>query len=228
MQDVGEILEYLLDWINKFGIGITVFCAFIIIIFRLKNDVAYKTARAMGKGKLMELLLLLNGIVSKMSLEKAKQFLKRFESEYTLKLDMEAGAVDINALMSMKDILSQPKVTKVLVEYRKEQEYGILKNRKRWNRVRNDPEVDIALEAILDSLVANVKLRAIAARDKGNVGQIEALIKAIKSDDNIMKNRAKRKELEKYNEELRTQEKELNLEKIRERLYDIFKGVKKK
>jgi hypothetical protein len=228
MQGAEDIMEMLLDWLNKFGIGITMFCAFVIIIFRLKNDVAYKTARAMGKGKLMELLLLLNGIVSKMSLEKAKKLLQKFESEYTLKLDMEEGAIDINALLSMKGILSQPKVTKALKEYKEAKEYGVLKNKKRWNRVRNDPEVDIALEAILDSLVANVKLRALAARDKGNVGQIEALIKAIKSDENMMKNRAKRKELEKYNEELRTQEKELNLDRIQEKLHDIFKGAKEK
>jgi hypothetical protein len=222
MQDVEELMSLFSDFLNKFGVGITVFCAFVIIIMRIKNDVGYKTARAMGKGKLMELLLLLNGIVSKMSLERAKQFLKKFESEYTLKLDMEDSAVDIEALMSVKKIISQPKVTKALEEYRKEQEYGVLKNKKRWNRIRNDPKVDEALEVILDSLVANVKLKAMSAREKGNVGQIEALIKAIKSDENVMKNRAKRKELEKYNEQLRTQEKDIDLNKVKEKLFKLF------
>lgn len=232
MQDIEEWLEIFLDWVNKFGIGITVFCAMVVIIFRIKNDIGYKTIRAFGKGKLMDLLLKLNNILEKMgmSMESADKFLDKMQGEYLLKMDMEEGIMDLQALLSMKKTLSQPGVNEVLQEYKKKSKYGVIKNKKRWNEIRKDPKVDEALEAILDSLVSNIKLKAMASKEKvkGTLTQINLLIKAIGSDENILRNREKRKEIETYSEELRAQEKEIDLKKVKEKLFNIFMGVTRK
>jgi uncharacterized protein (UPF0147 family) len=128
----------------------------------------------------------------------------------------------------MGKVLHEPDAKAVLAKYKKEHDYGVLRNKKRWNELRHDPGIDKALGALVEHLVSKYHDQVMTAQQKGNVAQIKELVARITSDDNIKKNRANRKRIETFNERLRTQEKEMDLKRIAKELHEMFKVKEKK
>lgn len=213
--------------LNKFGGWLTVICVVVGFILKLRNDLVYKTVRTIGKSKMMDLLLMLNEMTQDMSLDDIAKFISDFKHEYVVKMDMKGAVIDLNVLLTANKMLKEPSVDAVLQEYRKKKEYGVLKNKKRWREVRFNPGIDKALDAILNTMLERYNLQAAAARKKASLDQVAALINCIKSDEKLMVNRETRKKIEAYTDELRSQEKEVDLKKVQERLFSIFKGVSK-
>lgn len=214
--------EYFNKFSGYFTLAITVIGFLIGAVIKLvsmKKDVMRKMEKAMGKGKLMELLLKLDNLSDKVPMDKLESALDNFSLECGI-ADM---AKSIGEILSMKRTLQQPSVKEVLDEYKKEHDYGVIASKKRWNELRKDPKINQALTALKDHLVQKYLDQAETTKRKANVDQIKKLIDSITSDDNIMRNRKNRKRIEAYTEELRSQEKEVDLKKVQEKLFDIFK-----
>lgn len=196
---------------------------FLGLFIKVYMDIAYKTVRKIGKGKIMDIILLVNELTYDTTLEDLKEMLTRFKKKHALEMDMKASTIDISDIFAIQKALQAPKVSKEIQEYKRKKEYGIIKNKKRWNQILHDIRVDRALDGIINTLVTRYEIQAHAANKKVNVDQITSLINTIKSDSNLMKNRATRKKIETYNEQLRSQEKEADLDKIQRKLHEIFK-----
>ena len=214
------------DFFNKIGGYFTLVLTLvgfiigaIIKIRQVRKDALNKMARAMGKGKLMDLLLKLNEMSDKVPINALDTFFNKFSTEYAMK-DVASG---LRYLLSVGRSLKEPTVDEVLKRYKEEHDYGVLGNKKRWNKMRHDPKVDKALAALESHLVEKYMRQIEIAKEKGNVDQIKKLIDSINNDKNIKKNREMRKKLEMFNEKLRTQEKNADLTKIGKELFEMFK-----
>jgi len=196
----------------------------IIKLAQMRKDVMRKMIRAIGKGKLMEMLLWLDKMTDRIPMDKLGDVLDKCEIE----LGMKGAADDINALLSVGKALHEPDAKAALEKYKQEHDYGVLHDKKHWNELRNDPGIDKALGSLVDHLVGKYHDQVMTAQQKGNVAQIKELVARITSDNNIIKNRAKRKKIETFNEILRTQEKDIDLKRISKELYDMFKVKDKK
>ena len=224
-----DIIDMVAEFFNKIGgyltLSITILgflIGFTIKLIGMRKDVTRKLVRAMGAGKLMDILLKIDKMSDKVPLSALDSCIDRFSVE----LGMKDIAVDLSAILAAKKALKEPSVSEVLQEYKKKQDYGIIKNKKQWNELRRDPKVDKALGVLVEHLVKKYTEQIQKAREKGNVDQIKQVIDAIKNDENIKLNRQKRKEIETFNEELRNKEKEVDLKRISQQLHDIFKGEK--
>lgn len=202
---------------------VVVIAVIVGIVIKVYYDIMYKTARKIGKAKIMDIILLVNQMTENMTLDDLKELLIRFKKKELPELEMKVAVTDLESLLSIQNTLRKPAISKEIQEYKRKKEYGIIKNKKRWNQILKDMSVDKALDGILDMLMIRNEIQAQAANKKVPVDQVKALINVIKSDANIKKNRATRKKLEAYTEELRSQEKEVDLKRMQLKLYDIFK-----
>lgn len=217
-----NIVDLLIEFANKIGGWVTVACILIGVVLKFRSDIVYKTVRTIGKQKLMDLLLKLNEMTQDMTIDDMDKFITEFKKEYMVKMEMKGAAIDLSAIFTINKELNKPNVNAVLREYRRRKEYGVLKNKKQWRRVRHDPAIDKALDAILNTMMERYNLQAASSRKKAARDQVETLIKCIRNDENIMKNREKRKQIEAINDDLRAKEKDLDLEKIKKKLCDVF------
>jgi len=221
-----------MEWITSFfgnvGGYLTIAGAVLGIIFKivqLRRDTERRMIKAMGEGRFMDLMLQLNTMTDMVPIDKLGDLLRKAKTE----LDMKDITTDLGIILAVKKTLVQPKVKEVLDEYkRRNASYGVIANRKRWNELRKDPDIKKALKALEKHLIDKFMRQAELAKEKGNVDQIKQLVASMTSNENVLKNRERRKKLEALNDELRTREKELSLDAIKERLHDIFKGETKK
>ena len=193
------------------------------IIIKVYMDIAYKTVRKIGKAKIMEIILLVNELTSDITLEDLVELLTQFKKKRCLELDMKSSMMEMTNIFDIQKALHAPKVSKEIEEYKRKKEYGVIKNKKRWNELVNDMQVQKALDGIIDTLITRYEIQAQASNKKVPIDQVTNLINIIKSDSNLKKNRETRKKLETYNITLRTQEKEIDLKKIQQKLFEIFK-----
>jgi len=209
--------------VQSISTWVVVIAVIVGIVIKVYYDIMYKTARKIGKAKIMDIILLVNQMTENMTLDDLKELLIRFKKKELPELEMKVAVTDLESLLSIQNTLRKPAISKEIQEYKRKKEYGIIKNKKRWNQILKDMSVDKALDGILDMLMIRNEIQAQAANKKVPVDQVKALINVIKSDANIKKNRATRKKLEAYTEELRSQEKEVDLKRMQLKLYDIFK-----
>jgi len=191
----------------------------ILKLVSMKKDVLRKMIKAIGKGKLMDILLKINEMTDRVPMD----VLDAFINKCGIELDMKDIAGNLNTLLSVKEVLREPSVNEVMAEYKKKHDYGVLRDKKRWNEIRRDPRVDKALDALVNHLVDKYHKQVTEANEKGNVAQMKQLVATIMSDENVLKNRAKRKKIETFNEGLRAREKDAYIKKLQEKLFDTFK-----
>jgi ribosome-binding protein aMBF1 (putative translation factor) len=191
----------------------------IIKLAQMRKDLMRKMIRVIGKGKMMDLLLRLNKMTDKVSMDKLDRFFNKFEIE----VGMEDMADDLKALLSVGKALHEPSTKAAIAKYKESHDYGVIGNKKRWNQIRHDPGIDKALGALVEHIVKKYHDQVMNAQEKGNVAQIKQLIANITSDDNVIKNREKRKKLERFNDMLRAKEKDIDLKRIAKELHEIFK-----
>ena len=191
----------------------------IIKLIQMRKDVMRNMIRAIGKGKMMDLLLRLDKMTDKVPMDKLEKFFDKFE----LEVGVESMASDLRLLLSVGKALHKPEPKALLKKYKEEHDYGVIGNKKRWNQLRHEPGIDKALGAIVDHIVKKYHHQVMSVQEKANVSQIKELVARITSDENILKNRENRKRLERFNEEMRDKEKNIDLKKISRELHEIFK-----
>ena len=205
---------------------ITVIAVLLGVALKIRNDIVYRTVRTIGKGKLMEILLLVNQLTQDFAIDDLNKMLKEFIEKQELEHGMKRAAIDIRQLIMARTVLQEPSVKAVIQRYEAKKNMAFIKNKKRWEQLKNDPKIDKALDSILDILERRLSLQAMTAREKGKVERVENIIQAIKSDENILKNRETRKQIETATEKIRAQEKDEKLKKKGEDLHALFKKKK--
>lgn len=171
----------------------------------------------------MDMLVILNELTAEMPIDDARELLIRFAKKELIEHGMHESIMEISKLLDItKSTMQETKVTKNLLEYKRRKESASILNKKRWRQLRDSVEIDQALDGILNMLQERVRSERAAVRKRADVQKIETIIKELRSDDHILKNRAMRFQIEKVNEELRNKEKEIQLDKIAKDLHDIF------
>lgn len=195
------------------------------IIIKVYRNIYYKTLREIGKGRLMDMLLLLTELTNEIPVEDLHDLLTRFKKKYAIEYGMKESMMDISHLMTIKKTMSSRKVMDFMNEIRERREHALIKNKKRWNSIRKDRSVDRALDSILNILHERLKIQAASAKKKANVFQIQQLISRITCEENVLKNREIRKKLESAREKLENDRKMEKLDEVKEELHEVFREL---
>lgn len=224
MDPVIQFGEMLLKFVQDTGIWITLGGFIIARIIAFKRNILQKIQREMGKGKLITALMIFTELLNELDIDNLYELILVFKEKYSLEKDMKESLMDLSSLLSIKKSIEMPSVQELLEKYkkRKDSKIVLLKNKKHWNRIRNDPVVDKALNSIMNIMHEKLKMRALSIKEQANVEKINAMISSMKS--NIPRNRKLRKEIETLNDDIKEKERIGELDKIKKRLYRIFRG----
>jgi hypothetical protein len=219
-----NILDFagiVIEFFKGAGIWITLLGYVIARIIAFKRNIINKLQKEMGKGKLMTALVILNVILDSVDVDRVYDLLLEFKDKQALESDIKNMASDLYEILKTSIPLETSK--EIMDKYREEQGEKIilLKNRKRWNTIRNDPKVDKALASILNIIYEKMKIRRIVANEKGKTRNVKDIVKS--KWRNIPINKVKRKALEVYFEKKKNDEEKIRLDDIKEKLHRIYK-----
>jgi len=234
-------LEFWNELFSKGGLALTVLGLAIVFVVKVytfikklrrgKEEVwsermVRKIVKHLGAGQFLDAIIIVNDLLRIIPAEDMVNLLIEFRDKFDLKMEMKDSMLDLKNLLTFeKNVISNP-IHDILSEYKRMKQVAVMKNKKRWNRLKKKKKVKMAMEGILSHYKILRKNAIDEARRKGRVEMIERKIEAIVNENNIERNRRIRHKIETFNEEKRIKEDEEKKKKMREDLYELFGGQK--
>jgi len=218
----GDLLDDVIDWFRTFSPWITLVGLAVGFILKFKNNVIRKIVKAIGKGQLVDILILMEDLTKSLPVEDIRDLLLRFRKSRQTEMEMKEGVMDLKKIAGIKKAVNSEEVTLFVAKYKEKKKSAMILNRKRWNQLKKDKDVDVILNSMLNIIIERAKLRRMSRSQNAEVSKIEEIIKGITSKENIKKKRAIRHEIERAREKLKRDEELEHLGDIRESLWKLF------
>ena len=165
-------------------------------------------------------VVLLTELLKIYSMEDIVKRVKAFHKEESLETDMKVGIFSIQKMLEIKTAFTSSKVPEFIRREEEKKRVSAIKNRKSWQRVKDDPDVSKALDNVLQIFRSNVKLKKIMVGNKERIDQINNMITTMEM--RIPENREARKKLETIREKSAAEKEVSRLNKVKERLWRVF------
>jgi hypothetical protein len=188
-----------------------------------KDKMVRRLLSALGTGQIMDIIIILTELLNAVPAEDLAAMIVEFSKEYNLEVDMGEAMENLRMLLSIEKSVKTNPIFDMLKQHKEDGKQVVqIKNRKRWNRLRKEAEVDQALSGILSYYRKKKNKKVEKARKSGRVEEIEEKIGMLISEENRLRNRKMRHAIEKINEARRSKEEKEELDRIRKELHGIF------
>jgi hypothetical protein len=234
-----DIISVFTEWLSKTGLILIVIGALIGFVLKVrtfikrlkmgnkeiwKEKMISKLSKALEPGEFIDIILIIRDLLRVIPSEDLVGLIIEYRNKFDIQQDMKDSITDLKSLLSFeKKIISNP-IDEILREYRQRKSIAEIKNKKRWKKLKKDKTFKEAVGVIANHYNKIKKLAIDEGRKKGRIKEIEIKIRAIKSEENIIRNRERRFAIEKINEKREIMDKEKELNVIKERLFDVFKN----
>jgi hypothetical protein len=213
------------DLVSIFGYisaGFSITGAIIAIISKIRDKHIKPLVKQIGKERLYYCLFVLNDLFNYYDVDQIANNIRQFELKTKMEDEMKLSIGEVNNIMKkISPQFRDGRMPMLLKKYDEEKYFVLLKNKKHWNRLKNDSTIDKAINEALNIMMSNMNLRKIANIQNERRMQINSLIQNIINNKSI--NREKRKELERLRDKVRYEESQARLDIIKDRLHDLFK-----
>jgi len=187
-----------------------------------KDKMVRRLLSSLGTGEIMDIIIIITELMRLIPAEELHATIIGYYKEKQVEVDMAEAMDNLSILLRLEKEVKTNPVFSAITTLKDKMQMVEIKNRKRWNRLRREIDIDKALENAVMYRWRDRVARIKSVRQKSRIAEIEEKVATLTSEQNILRNRRMRHAIEHMTQKHRDEEEKKRLDKIQKELYEWF------